>query len=83
MSQSTVFQLCRDKSSWVEPVLSKDKCALLEDTTLTLVRLEPAASWSRVKHFITEPLCSLLDISYESSAGLIFQQTGLSKNSAQ
>ena len=24
MSQSTIFQLCRDGSSWVEPVLSKD-----------------------------------------------------------
>ena len=33
MSQSTVFQLCLDGSSWVEPVLSKDKCVLLKDTT--------------------------------------------------
>ena len=32
-SQSTIFQLCRDSSSWVEPVLSKDKCVLLKDTT--------------------------------------------------
>ena len=32
-SQSTIFQLCRDGSSWVEPVLSKDKCVLLKDTT--------------------------------------------------
>ena len=31
-SQSTVFQLCRDGSSWVEPVLSKDKCVLLKVT---------------------------------------------------
>ena len=30
--QSTVFQLCRDGSSCVEPVLSKDKCVLLKDT---------------------------------------------------
>ena len=32
-SQSTILQLCRDRSSWVEPVLSKDKCVLLKDTT--------------------------------------------------
>ena len=31
--QSTIFQLCRDATSWVEPVLSKDKCVLLKDTT--------------------------------------------------
>ena len=24
MSQSAIFLLCRDRSSWVEPVLSKD-----------------------------------------------------------
>ena len=32
-SQSTIFQLCGDGSSWVEPVLSKDKYVLLKDTT--------------------------------------------------
>ena len=32
-SQSTIFQLCRNGSSWVEPPLSKDKCVLLKDTT--------------------------------------------------
>ena len=33
-SQSTIFQLFLDRSSWVEPVLlSKDKCVLLKDTT--------------------------------------------------
>ena len=32
-SQSTIFQLCRDGSSWVEPVLSYDKCVLLKDRT--------------------------------------------------
>ena len=31
--QSIVYQLCRDESSWVEPVLTKDKCVLLKDTT--------------------------------------------------
>ena len=29
---STIFQLCRDRSSWVEPVISSDKCVLLKDT---------------------------------------------------
>ena len=29
-SLSTIFQLCGDGSSWVEPVLSKDKCVLLK-----------------------------------------------------
>ena len=32
-SLSTVFQLCQDGSSLVEPVLSKDKCVLLKNTT--------------------------------------------------
>ena len=27
------FQLCRDGSFWVEPVLSKDNCVLLKDIT--------------------------------------------------
>ena len=31
-SQSTIFQLCWEGSSWVEPVLSKDKCGLLKVT---------------------------------------------------
>ena len=47
---STIFQLNRDGSSWVEPVLSLDKCVLLKDhKAVTLVRLTPAASLSRVK----------------------------------
>ena len=29
LSQSTTFQLCRNRPSWVELVLSKDKCVLL------------------------------------------------------
>ena len=58
---STIFQLNRDGSSWVEPVLSLDKCVLLKDhNAVTLVRLEPAASRSRVKHSTTEPQRSLL-----------------------
>ena len=54
---STIFQLNRDGSSWVEPVLSSDKCVLLKDhSAVTPVRLEAAASRSRVKHSTTEPL---------------------------
>ena len=56
---STIFQLYRDGSSWIESVLSKDKCVLLKDhNTVTPVRLEPAALRSRVKHSTTEPLRS-------------------------
>ena len=32
-TKSTIFQLCRDRFSWVEPVLGKDNCVLLKDTT--------------------------------------------------
>ena len=57
---STIFQLYTDGSSWVEPVLSWDKCVLLKDhNAVTPVRLEPAALRSRVKHSTTEPLRSL------------------------
>ena len=39
---STIFQLNRDGSSWVEPVLSWDKYVLLKDhNAVTPVRLEP------------------------------------------
>ena len=49
--QSTIFQVNTDGSSWVEPVLSYDKCVLLKDhNAVTPVRLEPAAPRSRVKH---------------------------------
>ena len=41
---STIFQLNRDGSSWVKPVLSKDKCVLLKGhNAVKPVRLEPAA----------------------------------------
>ena len=57
---STIFQLYRDGSSWVEPALSQDKCVLLKDhNAVTPVRLEPAALQSRVKHSTIEPLRSL------------------------
>ena len=56
---SAIFQLNKDGSSWVEPVLSSDKCVLLKDhNAVTPGRLEPAAPRSRVKHCITEPLRS-------------------------
>ena len=52
---STIFHLYRDESSWVEPVLSLNKCVLLKDhSAVTPVRLEPAALRSRVKHSTTE-----------------------------
>ena len=54
---STIFQLNREGSSWVEPVVSSDKCVLLKDqNAVTPVRLEPAAPRSRVKDSTTEPL---------------------------
>ena len=54
---STIFQLKRDGSSWVEPVLSWDKCVLLKDhSAVTPVRLKPAAPRSRDKHSTTERL---------------------------
>ena len=57
---STIFQLNRDGSSWVEPVLSKIKCVLLKDhKVVTPVRIEPAAPPSLVKHSTTEPLPSI------------------------
>ena len=56
---STIFQLNRDGSFWVEPILSYDNCVLLKNhNAVTPVRLEPAASRSRVKHSTTEPLRS-------------------------
>ena len=60
---STIFQLNRDGSSWVEPVLSWDKCVLLKDhNAVTPVRLELAAPRSRVKHSTTEPLSFFLSL---------------------
>ena len=47
---STIFQLNRDRSSLVEPVLSKDKCVLLKDhNAVTLVR----PSKERVNQYVT------------------------------
>ena len=48
---STIFQLNRDVSSWVEPVLSKDKFVLLKDhNAVTLVRLEFSVSSQALYH---------------------------------
>ena len=66
----------RDRSSWVEPVLSLDKCVLLKDhNAVTPVRLEPAALRSRVKHSTTEPLRSHNIIDCDTRPGqLIFHE---------
>ena len=58
---STIFQLCRDKSSWVEPSGTKLglMCLAQGDNTVTPVRLQPTAPRSRVKHSTTESQHSL------------------------
>ena len=57
---STIFQLNRYGYSWVEPVLSWDKCVLYKDHNAVMpVGLEHATLRSRVKHSTTEPLHSL------------------------
>ena len=61
-SQSTIFQLCQDGSSWVEPVLSKAQ----GHNAVTPVRLKPAALRSRVKHSTTEPLHSHIQLCFSS-----------------
>ena len=58
---STIFQLNRDGSSWVEPVLSCDKCVLLKAQgpqrtdagEAQTLGLESPAPRSRVKHSTT------------------------------
>ena len=45
---STIFQLCRERSSWVEPAQAHN--------AVNSVRLEPAAPRSRVKHSTTKLL---------------------------
>ena len=60
---STIFQLNREGSPRVDPVLSQDKCVLLKDhNVVTLVRLEPAVPQSLIKHSTTEPLRSIRTI---------------------
>ena len=51
---STIFQLNRDGISWVEPVLSLDKCVLLKDNNaMTPARLEPSVSSQTLYHLAT------------------------------
>ena len=70
---STIFQLNRDGSSWVEQVLSRDTYVLLKDhNAVTPVRLEPAAFPSRVKHSTTEPLHSLSHLSVSKQEQSVF-----------
>ena len=54
---STIFQLCRDGSSLVEPLLSLAQ----GHNAVTAVRLAPTATWPRVKYSTIEPLRSLED----------------------
>ena len=59
-SQSTIFHLRQDGSSWVEPVLSlRLMCLAQGHNAVTLVRLEPVTLWSWIRHSTTEPLHSL------------------------
>ena len=58
--QSAIFQLYRDGSFWVEPVLSLDNVLAQGHNAVTPVRLKLAAPRSRVKHSTTEPLRSLV-----------------------
>ena len=57
--QSTIFQLCRDGSSWVEPELSKDNVFCSMTHYSDAGEAQTAAPRSRVKLSTTEPLCSL------------------------
>ena len=49
MSQSTIFQLRRDGSSWVdsETVLSKEKCVLLKDSDAGEALTSGSSVWSQ------------------------------------
>ena len=49
------FQLCRDGSSWVEPLM----CLAQGHSPVTLLRLEPATPRSRVKHSTTDQATAL------------------------
>ena len=56
----TFFQSCRDRSPWVEPVLSRAKCLAQGHNLAPPVRLEPATPQSQVKNSTTEPPSSSL-----------------------
>ena len=46
MSQSTIFQSCRDRAnaSWVLKITAESECVLLKDTTLCPEVMEPGTS---------------------------------------
>ena len=72
MSQSTIFQICRDVFPWVEAVLSKDRLCLAQGhNTVTPERLEAGAPRSRVKHPTTVPLCSLAKLVNECTENIV------------
>ena len=55
-SQSTIFQLCRDGSSWIEQLLSDDKCFLLKDTMQCAGKAQtrnPSVSSQALYHWVT------------------------------
>ena len=58
-SQSSIFQLCRDRSSWGDTSTNQGfMCLTQGHNAVTPVRLKPATPWSQVKHSTTEPLPS-------------------------
>ena len=58
-SHATIFQLCRDRSAWFEPVLSNElSCSCTQRSDTLPLRLEPTTSRSWDKHSTTEPLRS-------------------------
>ena len=74
-SQSTFFQSCWDRSSWIKPVLSRGHSLAKGHKAVPLVRLIPATLQSQVKHSTTEPRRS-------SFVGSIQDQNCLQKLSA-
>ena len=55
---STIFQLYKDGSSWVDQYLARINVLAQGHNGVKPVRLEPAAPRSRGKHSTTEPLHS-------------------------
>ena len=63
-SQSRIFQFCWVFLGWTSTKLGLMCLAQGRNTAVMLVRLEPTALRSRVKHSTTEPLCSLTQSGY-------------------
>ena len=86
-SQSTIFQLCQGGSSWVEPILSKDKCVLFKDTTQCRTGVARARSlsvssqalyhWATVFPMKTQMKCRIMCDPFHSG----YLQTGTLANS--